>query len=99
MLTVARAVARRPRVLLTDELSLGPAPLLVSRLLESARAAADNGLGVLLVEQHVVEVLGFADRVYVLNQGQVAYANTAAQARTDLEHIEAAYLGGILATD
>ena len=52
MLTLARALARKPTLLLADELSLGLAPLVVDRLLAPSATAADRGVGVLLVEQH-----------------------------------------------
>ncbi len=53
ILTLARALAGDPVVLLADELSLGLAPLVVERLLGAVRAAADRGTAVLLVEQQV----------------------------------------------
>ena len=72
MLTLARALARRPRLLLVDELSLGLAPLIVARLLEAVRrAASEDGVAVLLVEQHITQVLKIADRAYVLQRGRV----------------------------
>jgi len=72
MLTLARALARRPRLLLVDELSLGLAPLIVQRLLKAIREAADReGVGVLLVEQHIQQVLKRADGAYVLRRGRV----------------------------
>jgi branched-chain amino acid transport system ATP-binding protein len=93
MLTLARALACRPRVLLADELSLGLAPMLVHRLLEAVRRAADDqGTGVLLVEQHVREVLKWADRVYVLQQGVCVFEDTAASGRLHIEEIERSYL-------
>ena len=45
MLTLARALGGRPRLLLADELSLGLAPLVVDRLLQAVRRAPDAGLG------------------------------------------------------
>jgi branched-chain amino acid transport system ATP-binding protein len=90
MLTLARALSRRPRLLLADELSLGLAPLVVPRLLEAVRRAADeDGLGVLLVEQHVRQALRYADRVIVLRRGAVALTGPADQVA---DRIEDAYL-------
>jgi branched-chain amino acid transport system ATP-binding protein len=93
MLSLARALGRRPEVLLLDELSLGLAPLIVTRLLETVRRAADtDGVGVLLVEQHVRQALKIADRVYVLERGNIALTGTANEVRGRLEEIEVAYL-------
>jgi branched-chain amino acid transport system ATP-binding protein len=90
MLTLARALARKPRLLLADELSLGLAPLVVRRLLETVRRAADElGVGVLLVEQHVKQALRVADRVYVMRRGQIVLEGTAAAVGS---RIEDAYL-------
>ncbi|AQA24358.1 ABC transporter family protein [Rhodococcus sp. MTM3W5.2] len=93
MLTLARALARNPKLLLADELSLGLAPQIVARLLDVVRAAADTqNLGVLLVEQHVRQVLRVADRVYVMRRGQVMLAGTAAEIGADLDAVQRAYL-------
>jgi branched-chain amino acid transport system ATP-binding protein len=94
MLALGRALARGPRLLLADELSLGLAPLVVARLLAAVRAAADAGVGALLVEQHVRKVLEVADRVYVLRRGVVDFAGTAAEARARLTELEGSYLAG-----
>jgi branched-chain amino acid transport system ATP-binding protein len=94
MLSLARALARRPDVLLADELSLGLAPQAVTRLLGAVRAAADRGLGVLLVEQHVRKALQVADRVHLLHQGRITWSGTAAQARDQHAVLEASYLSG-----
>ncbi|MCE4267589.1 MULTISPECIES: ABC transporter ATP-binding protein [Rhodococcus] len=93
MLTLARALAREPRLLLADELSLGLAPQIVQRLLAVVREAADRqGLGVLLVEQHVRQVLAVADRVYVLRRGAVMMEGTAVEIGADLDAVQRAYL-------
>jgi branched-chain amino acid transport system ATP-binding protein len=92
MLTLARALARRPRLLLADELSLGLAPLIVQRLLSAVRTAADDGLGVLLVEQQVHRALDVADRVVVLRHGSVEFAGTSDEAHSKIDLIQAAYL-------
>jgi branched-chain amino acid transport system ATP-binding protein len=94
ILTVARALARSPQVVMADELSLGLAPLVVRRLLGALREAADQGVGVLIVEQHIHQALAVADRVYILRQGRVQFTGTASEARKDLSAIEASYLTG-----
>jgi branched-chain amino acid transport system ATP-binding protein len=95
MLTLARALASRPRALLADELSLGLAPLVVKRLLTAVREAADRGVGVLLVEQHVRQALTIADRVYVLQRGKIAITGSSAEVAGRLDEIERTYLAGI----
>ncbi len=92
MLILARALARGTKILLADELSLGLAPLVVERLLQAVRDAADEGLAVLLVEQHVRKALAKADRVYVLGHGSVAFSGTAEEAKGDLAALEQVYL-------
>jgi len=96
MLAVGRALARQPRLLMADELSLGLAPLVTERLLRAVRAAADDGgsgIGILLVEQHINNVLRFADRVYVMASGRVAFEGTAAELAGSHSSVVAAYLG------
>jgi branched-chain amino acid transport system ATP-binding protein len=93
MLTVARALGRSPSVMLLDELSLGLAPIIVSRLLHAVRTAAkERGVGVLLVEQHVRQALEVADRVYVMQRGRVVMSGSAEEIGGQLSDIEAAYL-------
>jgi branched-chain amino acid transport system ATP-binding protein len=78
MLTLARALARDPKLLLVDELSLGLAPVGVTRLLQTVRRAADEqSTGILLVEQHVRQALHIADRVYVMQRGRIVMSGTA----------------------
>ncbi len=95
MLTLGRALAGDPKLLLVDELSLGLAPLVVRRLLLAVRAAADRGVGVLLVEQHASEALSVADRVVVLRRGQVALEGSAVELRAHVGDLESAYLSGL----
>jgi branched-chain amino acid transport system ATP-binding protein len=86
MLTVGRAIARRPSVLLADELSLGLAPIIVQRLLAALRTAADEfGVGILIVEQHVKQALAIADRAYVLRRGRVVLSGAAADIEPGLQ--------------
>jgi branched-chain amino acid transport system ATP-binding protein len=94
MLALGRVLAAEPRVLLADELSLGLAPMVVERLLAAVRAAADAGVAVILVEQHVRQALAVADRVHVLRRGRVVLSGDADDLRGDAERIAAHYLTG-----
>ena len=94
MLALGRALARHPRLLLLDELSLGLAPIIVERLLPIVRDYAERaGCGVLLVEQHVGMALDIADRGYVLSRGAISPGRPAADLRANHALILASYLG------
>jgi branched-chain amino acid transport system ATP-binding protein len=95
MLTLARAIARNPKLLLVDELSLGLAPLIVERLLTAVREVADKRrIGVLMVEQHVRQALEIADRGYVMRRGTVQLNGPSSELLSRLPEIEASYLSG-----
>jgi branched-chain amino acid transport system ATP-binding protein len=94
MLAVGRALARHPKLLLLDELSLGLAPLIVERLLPVVREyAVESGCGVLLVEQHVQLALDIADRGCVLSHGETVLHDRASVLRSDRGLLMASYFG------
>ena len=93
MLSLARALGRNPRILLADELSLGLAPIVVQRLLQAVRdAAAELGMAVLLVEQHVRQALKFEDRAYIMRRGTVEISGTTTELMSRISDIEETYL-------
>jgi branched-chain amino acid transport system ATP-binding protein len=81
MLSVGRALAGKSRLLLADEISLGLAPLVVGRLMSAIRAAADQGLAVVLVEQQIRHALVVADRVCILRRGRKVLEGQASELR------------------
>jgi branched-chain amino acid transport system ATP-binding protein len=94
MLAVGRALARHPRLLLLDELSLGLAPVIVERLLPVVREyATESGCGVLLVEQHVQLALTVADRGCVLSHGELVLHDRAEALRGNRDLLMASYFG------
>jgi branched-chain amino acid transport system ATP-binding protein len=100
MLAIARALTRRPQLLLVDELSFGLAPLAVQRLLPVLRTVADEtGTAILLVEQHVHLGLAIAERAYVLNHGSLALERAAGDLRDDVSLLHASYLGAVDSID
>jgi sulfate-transporting ATPase len=94
MLGLGRALARQPKLLMVDEMSLGLAPIIVSRLLQALRRAADeHRVGVILIEQHVEQALAVADRVCVIAGGRMTLEGAVA----DVGHqVEEAFLSGVL---
>jgi branched-chain amino acid transport system ATP-binding protein len=93
MLTLARALGRKPRLLLADELSLGLAPLVVDRLLHAVRRAADEQqTAVIMVEQHAHKALTYTDHAIVIRRGRVSLDLTGEQARARIGDVEQAYL-------
>lgn len=92
MLTLARALLQRPRLLMVDEMSMGLAPSIVAELFEVVGALTGRGIGVLLVEQFVGQALAAVDRAVVVAGGRVVARGTAAEVADD--DIAAHYLGG-----
>lgn len=92
-LAIARSLMSRPRLLLLDEPSLGLAPLIVERIFVLIGELRRRGLTILLVEQNAAQALAAADRAYVLSQGRIAAAGTAAEIAADTD-LEAIYFGG-----
>jgi branched-chain amino acid transport system ATP-binding protein len=92
MLAIARALMSRPKLLLLDEPSLGLAPQIVREIFAVIRQQHEAGVTVLLVEQNATLALQAADRVYVLDAGQLALTSTASELLTN-EQIRKAYLG------
>lgn len=92
MLAIARALMSRPRLLLLDEPSLGLAPQVVREIFSVIRQLRDAGVTILLVEQNANLALQTADRVYVLEAGQMTLTSIASELLSD-ERIRKAYLG------
>jgi branched-chain amino acid transport system ATP-binding protein len=73
MLAIARALIRRPRLILLDEPFEGLAVNIVQNLLEVCRSLAAQGQTFVIVEQNVRAALSLAGRVYVLNNGHIVF--------------------------
>ncbi|MFG6580645.1 MULTISPECIES: ATP-binding cassette domain-containing protein [Rhodobacterales] len=82
----------RPSMIMLDEPSLGPAPLMVEQMYEALDGRRRTGLSILLVEQDVYMALDFASRAYVLENGTIALAAASDVLRHD-DHVRRSYLG------
>ncbi len=83
MVAISRALLGSPGLVLMDEPSQGLAPKVVQDVMRTVQRLKKEGVGVLLVEQHVGAALEVADRVVVLDHGTVAHQGSAAELRND----------------
>ena len=94
MLSVARGLMARPKLLMLDEPSLGLAPIIVQQLFGVLRDIRKQGMTILLVEQNANMALSVADRGYVLETGHLIVEGRPDEL-LDNEEVRAAYLGGV----
>ena len=94
MVAVARALMSSPRVLLIDELSVGLAPILVSRMIAQIKELQQkHDLTVLMSEQNFNQAIKIADRGYIIVHGQIEFEGRSAKALKENELIKKYYLG------
>jgi len=92
MLTIARALMSRPKLMMLDEPSLGLMPTLVKEVFEIIQEIHTDGTTILLVEQNARKALALADRAYVLETGEIVLEGLAEQLR-NMDQVRKAYLG------
>jgi branched-chain amino acid transport system ATP-binding protein len=92
MLSLARAIITRPRLLMLDELSLGLAPRLVMQLFDDVQKIRDAGTTILMVEQYVRYALKLADIVVILHKGRIRFMGEPGELEHDATLVES-YLG------
>ena len=92
MLAIGRSLMARPRLLLLDEPSMGLAPMFVETIFGIIGEIRDSGTTVFLVEQNAAQALRLADRGYVMENGRIAFSDTAANLLVDAR-VRAVYLG------
>jgi branched-chain amino acid transport system ATP-binding protein len=88
MLTIARTLMGNPELLLLDEPSEGLAPLIVEQLRDKVAQLKATGLSIVLAEQNLEFVLSLADRVYILEKGEVRYTGTTADLRANQDIVK-----------
>lgn len=92
MLVICRSLMSNPQLLILDEPSLGLAPILVGKVLDTLRKINEEGVTVLLVEQNIRDSLNIADRGYVLEKGKIIIEGAGRELLSN-DHIKEVYLG------
>jgi branched-chain amino acid transport system ATP-binding protein len=85
MVAIARAMALAPRLLILDEAFEGLAPAIVKRFRDAVMTIKGMGIALLIAESNLMSAAAIADRVYVLDRGEIVFHGTAQQALGDEE--------------
>jgi branched-chain amino acid transport system ATP-binding protein len=92
MVALGQALVRAPRTLVVDELSLGLAPVVVSRLADALGGLRADGTGILLIEQFAEVALGLADVAHVLDRGRLVFSGEPQTLRDQPDLLHTSYL-------
>jgi len=93
ILSLARCLCREPRVILVDEISLGLAPQVTTRVLDALIGVAHQmSVGVVLVEQHIHAALASSARAYILQRGKVVLEGDSPDLLDRIDDIKEAYI-------
>ena len=93
MLAIGRALMGDPDLLVLDEPTIGLAPVILDDISQAFGPIQDQGVTILLTEQNVTFALKHADRMYLLENGEVVKTGTPEELRGD-DYIRESYLGG-----
>lgn len=93
MLAMGRGLMAKPKLLLLDEPSMGLAPILVDEIFEIIKKINEEGTTILLVEQNAFKAMNIANRVYILETGNVSASGNSEDMIND-PAVKNAYLGG-----
>lgn len=92
MLAVARGLMSNADFLCIDEPSLGLQPSLRHEIFSIIRQVNEQGKTVFLVEQNIPQIAEMADRIYVMEEGQISFEGSKEEALKD-DHLKEVFLG------
>lgn len=92
MVAIGRGIMADPKLLILDEPSIGLSPIMTQKVLEAVTQVNQRGVAVLIAEQNIHDVLGIANRAYVMEQGVIRTSGTA-QEIMENDKIKTMYLG------
>jgi branched-chain amino acid transport system ATP-binding protein len=90
MLTIARGLMANPKLMLIDEPSEGLAPKIVHEIMEIIRKLQEDGVTILLVEQHAEIAMRLSDnlRAYIMEKGQIRLHGTLQELNARMDEVE-----------
>ena len=92
MLVIGRSLMSNPELLILDEPSLGLAPIIVEKVLDTLTKINEDGVTILLVEQNIRDSLTISNRGYVLEEGKIIIEGEGRELLSN-NHIKEVYLG------
>jgi len=98
MLAIARALMGHPRLIMLDEPSLGLSPAMTDQIFELIVGLKERGSTILLVEQNAERALDIVDRAYLLANGAIEHAGTAAEIKRKVD-VASVYFGDDIDAD
>lgn len=92
MIAIARAIMGNPRLLMLDEPSIGLAQIVKEKIFDGIDEIKKMGKTILIVEQDSVMAMGVADRIYIIEGGNLTKSGTTEELKKD-SYVRDAYLG------
>ena len=92
MVAIARSIMASPELLILDEPSIGLSPIATQKMFDAIKLINKSGIGILITEQNVQQVLKMADTAYAMQQGKLALSGKASDIAND-EELKKIYIG------
>ncbi len=92
MVAIARSIMASPELLILDEPSIGLSPIATQKMFDAIELINKSGIGILITEQNVQQVLKMADTAYAMQQGKIALSGKASDIAAD-DELKKIYIG------
>lgn len=92
MVAIARSIMASPELLILDEPSIGLSPIATQKMFDAIELINKKGIGILITEQNVQQVLKMADTAYAMQQGRIALSGKASEI-ADNDELKKIYIG------
>ena len=92
MVAIARSIMASPELLVLDEPSIGLSPIATQKMFDAIELINKSGIGILITEQNVQQVLKMADTAYAMQQGKIALSGKASEIAAN-DELKKIYIG------